>query len=149
MKQWRERRGREFWQESDHFGDHNYDGVIDNLLISRLHVVKPSVALLGVTINNGELRSVLVTVNTGWYPEGSVWVQEWFDSSAAPFLHVSRKDRPRAAAVDFSASLPDTERERACGFNTRCLALPRGCTSAEAILPYVWQLDSKRTFGTD
>jgi hypothetical protein len=38
---WRNRFGKDFWEESDHpGGDHNYDAQIVNLSLARLHVVQ-------------------------------------------------------------------------------------------------------------
>ena len=139
---WRKREGEQFWQENDHpGGQHSYDGQIENLLISRLHILEPTVVTVGVTMQSGQLQNVAVIIQSVRYPTASVWVQEWFDSGPANRFHVVRKDRPRAAVVEFSASMPDAQREKAFALNTKCFVRPRGCGSAEDILPGIWQLD--------
>jgi len=142
---WRKRAGQRFWQESDHpGGDHNYDGQIDNVLIARLGVVKPTAVTLGLTMRKGELRCVTVIMSTGWYPStgASVWVQEWFDSNSPRQFHISAKNRPWGAAVDFPASAPLGQREKAFALNTRCFVQPRACKTAQDILPTIWQLEA-------
>jgi hypothetical protein len=138
---WRTREGEKFWQENDHpGGQHSYDGQIENLLISHLHILEPTVVTVGVTMENGQLQNVAVILQSVRYPTSSVWVQEWFDSGPANHFHIVRKDRPLAAVVEFSASMPDAQREKAFALNTACFVRPRGCRSAEDILPGVWQL---------
>lgn len=141
---WRNREGGQFWQENDHpGGQHSYDGQIENLLISRLHILEPTVVTVGVTMQNGQLQNVAVIIQSVRHPTASVWVQEWFGSGPANRFHVVRKYRPLAAVVEFSASMPDAQREKAFALNTKCFVRPRGCGSAEDILPGIWQLDSE------
>jgi len=138
---WKARGGKEFWTESEHpDGDHNYDAAIDNLPIARLRVVEATIVRVGITVNGGELRNVTVIESTGWYPVASVWIQEWFDTDMPNRFHVATKGRPSRAVLEFPSTLPETERRIAFAVNTACLVRPRGCRSAEEILPGVWQL---------
>jgi hypothetical protein len=140
---WRTRSGKDFWQESDHpGGDHNYDAQIVNLPIARLHIVEPTGVTVGVTMCDGELRSVTVIESTGWYPVASVWIQEWFDEKMPNRFRVLGNRRPYAATVEFPSSLPDDQRKKAFAVNTGCLVRPAGCKTAEAILPGISQLES-------
>jgi hypothetical protein len=133
---WRKRSGKEFWTESDHLsGDHNYDAKIVNLPIARIHIVEPTGVTVGVTMRNGELRSVTVIESTGWYPVASVWIQEWFDEKMPNRFRVLGNRRPYAATVEFPSSLPDDQRKKAFAVNTKCLVQPGGCKTAEDILP--------------
>jgi hypothetical protein len=138
---WKAREGTLFWTETDHpGGDHSYDAVIVNLPIARLHIVKPTGVTVSITLRDGELRSVTVIESTGWYPVAAVWVQEWFGEDLPKQFHVSTKGKPSNAAVQFPSNLPDAERRRAFAVNTACLVTPRGCRTADDILPGVWQL---------
>jgi len=140
---WRKRLGKEFWMESDHLGgDHNYDGVIDNLSIARLGILEPAGVMLGVTMRGGELRCLTLTMTTGRTPSTTahVWVQEWFDSDKSSHFHVVHKDKPLGAVVEFSTSAPEAQRTKALDLNTKCFVQFNGCKSAEDILPFVWRL---------
>lgn len=140
---WRNRSGQRFWQESDHLGgDHNYDGQIDNFLVSRLHILEPTGITVGFTMRGGELRSAVVIMTTGRKPNttSSVWVQEWFEPDSLNRIHVVEKDKPWKATVEFSAVVSQSQREKAFAFNTKCFVQLGGCKSAEDILPAVWQL---------
>jgi hypothetical protein len=54
---WRNRSGRQFWEESDHpGGDHNYDAQIENVLLSRFRVVEPTELTVGLTMNGGKTK---------------------------------------------------------------------------------------------
>jgi hypothetical protein len=141
---WKVRAGNDFWTESDHpGGDHNYDASIVNLPIARMRVVEPTVVRVGIAMNGGKLRNVAVIESTGWYPVASVWIQEWFDTDMPNRFHVTNKGRPSRAILEFPSTLPDIERRKAFAVNTACLVKPRGCRSAEDILPDVWQLAPK------
>jgi len=139
---WRKREGKQFWQESDHpGGQHSYDGQIENLLVSRLHILEPTVVTVGLTMQNGKLQNLAVIIQSVRYPTAAVWVQEWFDSGPANRFHVSKHYQPLTAVVEFSASVPDIQRDKVFALNTKCFVQPRGCGSAEDILPGIWQLD--------
>jgi hypothetical protein len=139
---WRKRQGEQFWQENDHpGGQHSYDGQIENLLISRLPIFEPTVVTVGITMQNGKLQNLAVILQSVRYPTASVWVQEWFDSDVDNRVHVRMKYQPLAAIVEFSASIPEAKREKTFALNTKCFIRPRGCGSAEDILPGIWQLD--------
>jgi len=138
---WRKRSGKEFWMESDSpGGDHNYDAVAANLPIARLHIVEPTGVTVGITMNDGELRSVTVIETVGWYGVAAVWIQEWFDEEMPNHFHVFGHRRPYIANVEFPSSLPDEERKKAFAVDTGCLVRPGGCKTAEAILPGISQL---------
>ena len=142
---WRKRSGAHFWKESDHLGgEHNFDGQIENLSLARFGVVEPAAVTLSVTTRGRELRCITLMMTAGRRPMGtpSVWVQEWFDQGEAPLLRVSQKDKPRAAIVEFTESVPETQRIRALALNTKCFVQFNGCRSADDILPGVWQLDT-------
>jgi hypothetical protein len=139
---WRKRSGKEFWMESDSpGGDHNYDAQVANLPVARLHIVEPTGVTVGVTMRDGELRSVTVIESVGWYPVASVWIQEWFGEKMPNHFHMSRKSRPYAITLEFPSSLPDEQRKRAFAVDTGCLVRPGGCKTAEAILPGISQLE--------
>jgi len=71
---WSKRFGKDFWQESDHpGGDHSYDAQIVSPTLVRLHVVQPTVVTVGITMRDGQLRSVAIIESTGWYRVASVW----------------------------------------------------------------------------
>jgi hypothetical protein len=141
---WRNRFGEHFWEESDHLGgDHNYDGTIDNLSLARLHMVQPMAVTLGLTIRDAELRNVALLLQTG-RPNSAIWLQEWFDADTSGHFHVVRKNFPKAAFVEFSVTIPETERLRVFKVNTNCFLLFRTCKEAEDLLPSVWQLDTNR-----
>ena len=143
---WRKRFGKDFWEESDHpGGDHNYDAQIVNLSLARLHVVQPTELTVGITMRDGQLRSVAVIESTGWYPVASVWVQEWFDDKIPKRVRVLGHRRPYAAWVEFPASLPEDQRKKAFAINTKCLVSPRICKTEDEILPGISQLQSATT----
>jgi len=142
---WRSRSGRQFWQESDHpGGDHNYDGQIDNLLVARLGLLKPTSITLSVTMRAGELRCVTLIMSTGRYPSdgASVWIQEWFDSGISDRSQITARAKAWGAAVEFPASTPEAQRGKAFLLNTNCFIRPTGCTTAQDILPVFSQLNS-------
>lgn len=140
---WRRRFGKDFWEESDHpGGDRNYDAVVENLALARLHVVQPTGITVGITMRDGQLWSVAVIEQTGWYPVTSVWVQEWFDEKIPKRVRVLGHRRPYAAWVEFPASLPEEQRRKAFALNTKCLVSPRNCKNEEEILPGISQLAS-------
>jgi hypothetical protein len=95
-----------------------------------------------ITMRDGELRSIILVMFTGREPNttSGVWVQEWFDSGAVNDFHVNQKDRPWKATVELSSAVPEAEREKAFALNAECFVRPKGCRSAEDILPAVWQL---------
>jgi hypothetical protein len=140
---WGKRFGKDFWQESDHpGGEHQFDAQFTNLTFARLHIVQPTGITLGITMRDGQLRSVAVIESTGWYPVASVWVQEWFDDKIPKRIRVLGNRRPYAAWVDIPASLPDELRKKAFAFSTNCLVSFRICKSEEEILPGISQLPS-------
>jgi hypothetical protein len=142
---WRRRSGGDFWQESDHpGGDHNYDAQIVNVPIAHLHIVEPTEVTVGITIRDGQLRSVTVIESTGWYPVASVWIQEWFDEKMPKRFHVSGHRRPADAFVEFPSTLPDDQRVKAFSIKPSCLTKLGGCKTADEILPGVWQLQPPR-----
>src|SRR5215467_12902814 len=133
---WRKQSGKDFWIEGDApGGDHNYDAVVDNLLFARVHIVEPTGLTVGITMNAGELRSVTVIESVGWYGVASVWIQEWFDEQMPNHFHAYGNRRPYVVHVEFPSSLPEEQRRRAFAVDTGCLVRPRGCKTAEAILP--------------
>ena len=139
---WRKRSGKEFWMESDSpGGDHNYDAQVANLPVARFHIVEPTGVTVGVTMRDGELRSVTVIESVGWYPVASVWVQEWFCEKMPNHFHKSGKGRTYATTVEFPSSLPEEQRKRAFAVDTGCLVRPSGCKTADAILPGISQLE--------
>ena len=139
---WRKRSGKEFGIETDApGGDHNYDAVVANLLLARLHIVEPTGITVGITMNDGELRSVTVIESVGWYGVASVWIQEWFDEQMPNHFHAYGNRRPYVVHVEFPSSLPEEQRRRAFAVDTGCLVRPRGCKTAEAILPGISQLE--------
>ena len=136
---WKVRAGNGFWTESDHHGeDHNYDASIVNVPIARLRVVQPTEVTVGLTMRDQKLRCVTVIESTGWHPVASVWIQEWFDTDMPDRFHVATKGRPSRAVLQFPSTLPDAERRKAFAVNTSCLVKPKGCRSADDILPGVW-----------
>jgi hypothetical protein len=140
---WKKRFGKDFWQESDHpGGDHNYDAVLANVTLARLHVVQPTGVTVGITVRDGQLWAVFVSEQTGWYPVASVAVQEWFDDTIPKRVHVLGHNRPYAAWVEFPASIREEQRRRAFAFNTKCLVSRRICKNEEEILPGISQLQS-------
>jgi len=140
---WRKRAGPQFWEESDQLGgDHSYEGQIENLLLARLGFAEHAAVTLSVTMRGGELRSITLMMTAGRRPMAtpSVWVQEWFDPSKPPHFRVLQKDKPWAAIVEFSASVPEVERDRALTLNAKCFVQFDGCKSAADILPGVWEM---------
>jgi hypothetical protein len=145
---WRKRSGPQFWEERSQFGgDRSYDAQIENILVSRLRIVEPTVVNLGVTMNDGKLCALALTVSSGRDPKNTsaIWIQEWFDSGSSKGIHVNDKDKPWKATVEFSSDVPEGRRQRAFAINTRCFLKIGGCKSAEEILPTVWQLASNGT----
>jgi hypothetical protein len=139
---WSARFGKDFWQEGDHTGgDHTYDAQIVSPVLARLHIVQPTVVTVGITMRDGQLRSVAVIEFTGWYPVASVWVQEWFDEKIPKRIRVVGH-RPYHAWVEFPASLPEDQRRKAFAINTKCLVSWRICKTEEEILPGISQLES-------
>jgi|SRR2546427_1530306 len=138
---WRERLGKDFWEETDHpGGDHNYDATIANVTVARLRVVAPTGVTVSITMRDEKLRCVTVIETTGWYPVASVFIHEWFDEALQNRFYVGGHRRANAN-VEFSSSLPENQRTKAFALNTKCLAKFGGCKTAEDILPGVWQLD--------
>ena len=145
---WRKRAGGQFWEESDHLGgDHNYEAQIENSLLAHLGLVEHAAVTLSVTFHGGNLRSITLMMMAGRRPTGtpSVWVQEWFDPSKPPDFRVLQKDKPWAAIVEFSASAPDAQRDRAFALNAKCFVQFNGCQSAADILPGVWEMGAPVT----
>ena len=138
---WKKKVGIFFWTEGDHpGGDHSYDATIANLSIARLHIVEPTGVTVSITMRDGELRSVTVVETVGWYGAASVWIQEWFGEEMPNHFHVGGNRRPYMAHVEFPSSLPEEQRKRAFVVDTGCMVRPRGCKTAEAILPGISQL---------
>ncbi len=140
---WRERSGKDFWEESDHpGGDHNYDAQITNVAVAHLRIVQPTGVTVSITMRDGELRCVTVIEATGWYPVASVFIQEWFDEDVQNRFHVGSNHKPSSATVEFPSSMPEAQRRKGFAINTNCLVKAGGCRSAEDILPGVWQLET-------
>ena len=140
---WRDRAGKDFWQESDHLGgDHNYDAQIENLVIARLRIVEPTGVTVGITMHDGRLRCVTVIESTGWFPVASVGANEWFEDPPSR-LRVGGHNRPHDAFVEFPWSLPEEQRSKAFALNTDCMTKPGGCKTADDILPGIWELESR------
>jgi hypothetical protein len=140
---WRNRSGWSFWQEkSTPSGDHTYDIHVENGLLHHLRIVPPTMVGMTISMHDGELRSIILTMFSGRDPSttSGVWVQEWFASDAANSFHVNDNGRPWKATVDFSSATPQAQRAKAFSLNSKCLVRPSGCRSAEEILPSVWQL---------
>jgi len=93
-------------------------------------------------MRDGQLWSVFVAEQTGWYPVASVAVQEWFDDTTPKRVHVLGHRRPYAAWVEFPASIPEERRRIAFALNTKCLISIRICKNEEEILPGIAQLQS-------
>jgi len=131
---WRNRFGKDFWEETGHpGGDHNYDAQIVKLSLARLHVVQLTGVTVGITMRDGQLRSVAVIESTGWYPVASVAVQEWFDDKMPKHIRV------------FPSSLPEDQRKKAFAMETKCLVSRRICKTEKEILPGISQLQSATT----
>ena len=65
---WKKKMGIFFWTEGDHpGGDHSYDATVANLPVARLRIVEPTGLTVGITMRDGELRSVTVIESVGWY----------------------------------------------------------------------------------
>jgi hypothetical protein len=140
---WRNRSGASFWQEkSTTNGEQTYDIHVENGLLHKLRIVPPTMVGMTISIHDGKLRFIILTVFSGWNPSttSGVWVQEWFDAGAANSFHVNDNGRPWKATVDFSSEIPQGQRQKALSLNSKCLVRPSGCRSAEEILPGVWQL---------
>ncbi len=139
----RQRFGNSFWEESDQLGgDHVYDAQVHNFSIARFMIAMPTVLNMGVAIRDGQLHYLVLTMASGrrgFAPVAGVWIQEWFDPPQPARMHVSDKDRPWSAAVDFTPAVPDPVRQRALGLRTVCFTKTRGCRNAEELLPHVWQ----------
>jgi hypothetical protein len=138
---WRNRSGRSFSEETSPNGkDRSYDVGVENGLLHRLRIVPPTMVGMTVTMRNGELCFIILTMFTGWNPNttSGVWVQEWFGPGAVDGFHVNAKDRPWKATVEFSSAVQESDRMRAFALNTVCFVRPGGCRSAEDILPGVW-----------
>jgi hypothetical protein len=142
IQSYKRRFGPHFWTEGDITGgDHTYDAQFTNIPIARFHLVQPAFLQLSIDMRNGELTSVTVIEATGFYPVASVLVQEWFGQDLPYQIHVSGQ-RPSHAALDISPALPADLRRRVFDIDTGCLSRPRGCNTAEDILPGVWELNS-------
>jgi hypothetical protein len=142
---WRNRSDRTFIEEEPlQDGVHSYDIQVENGLLHRLHVTAPAMVGMSITMHGKELRGVTLVMFTGRKPNttAGIWVQEWFDSKSTDAFHVNAKDRPWRATVDFTSSIPSTQREKALKLNAECLISLRGCRSAEDILPGIWRLDA-------
>jgi hypothetical protein len=95
---------------------------------------------MSVIIRNGELRTVLLVMYSGWEPNrtSGVWIQEWFGSDVPKDFHLDRKNEPLQAIIDFPSNVSDSERKKLFGLNAYCFIKPGGCRSAEEILNGVW-----------
>jgi hypothetical protein len=138
-----------FFRTRRDWGDHEYDIDVDNGLLGKFGVIPP--AMLGVTIalRNGELRFVEAAMFSGKSAGSTadVLIREWFGTGASNSFRLGRQDEPLKAVVEFSSTVPDSERERIFRLNTRCFVRFRGCRSAEDILPGVWQLKAENGQG--
>jgi hypothetical protein len=139
---WRKRSGKEFWMESNSpGGDHNYDAQVANLPVARLHIAEPTGVTVGVTMRDGELRSVTVIDSVGWCPRSVGVGPRMVRREDAESFHMSGKGRSYATTVEFPSSLPEEQRKSAFAVDTACLVRPGGCKTAEAILPGISQLE--------
>jgi hypothetical protein len=142
---WQSRSGEHFWEQSTQLdGDHTYDGHIENKILSRLYLAEPTNVTVGITMKDGNLRSVTVVMFTGRTKTTTkgVWIQEWFDSDSRDTIKVNDKDRPSRATIEFSSPISPTVRNRVFALNSSCFVRLRGCRSAEEILPSIWQLST-------
>jgi hypothetical protein len=134
-------RGRTDWNFEEaginQFGEDSYDFHVDNSWLYRLHIVPPTMAGMSVMFRNNELRTVALIVYSGWEPNktSGVWVHEWFGSNERKDLCIDTKNEPLQAIIDFPSTMSDSERKKLFGMNAYCFIKPRGCGSAEAILP--------------
>jgi hypothetical protein len=142
---WRVRRGKNFWQESDQLGgDHVYDAVIDSVALARMHIAQPTGVTVGITMHNGKLWCVFVGEQTGWYPAASVAIQEWFDDAMPKRIGIFGNRRPYSAWLEFSAFIPEAQRKMAFSFNTKCMVSRVQCDREDKILPQISQLAAWR-----
>jgi hypothetical protein len=114
--------------------DHNCDAQVHNLSIARFLIVAPTVLNMGVAIRNGQLHDVVVTMASGqrgFDPSAHVCIQEWFGPAQPSHMHVSERDRPWSAAVDFTSAVPEAVCQKAFGLRTACFTKTRGCRNAE------------------
>ena len=144
IEDWRRRSGKDFWMESDQpGGNHVFDAVIDNLRLARLHLVQPTAITVGITIHNGQLRSVFVGEQTASAPAAMVAITEWFDERMPNLAIVFGNRRPYAAWVEFPASLPEDQRKSAFAFNVKCFVTRHVCDREDKILPAISQLTTR------
>jgi len=121
-------------------GDNVYWVEVLNTVLSKLRIVQPRSLEMTIHMRSGKVQSVwLIFVNGPTYGTS---IAEWFVSDPAMRLHVDQHLRPWAAFVEFSADLPDHQRNKAFAFNADCLVKPWGCKQAEDVLPGIWQLDA-------
>ena len=141
---WRGRPFAKFYDEPplplDLGGDKVYGVQVLNTILSKLRIVQPRSLEMTIRMRSGKLRSVwLLFINGPAYGTG---VAEWWVPGPSVRFHVERRLRPWAAYVEFSADLPDHQRNKAFAFNANCLVKPWDCKQAEDVLPGVWQLDA-------
>jgi hypothetical protein len=141
IDEWKKRHGKDFWMESDHpGGEHSYDAIVENLALARLHLAQPTGITVGITMHNGQLWSVFVGEQTGWYPVAAVSITEWFDDTLPKRVVASGNRRPYVAWVKFPASIPEDQRKNAFGFNIECLLPRQVCDREDKILPAISRL---------
>jgi hypothetical protein len=143
IARWRSRSIGEFREERlQQSGDYNYEFLVENTVLHKLHLAAPVIVAMTMTVHGDQLRSIVLVMYSGRDPANTsgVWVHEWFDSGPATGFHVNQKDRPLRATVDFSSAVSVTQRQKAFAMNPNCFLRIRGCGTADAILPGVWQL---------
>lgn len=139
----RNRSGWSVWQEnSTAAGEQTYNVHVENGLLHRLRLVPPTMVGMTISMHDGELKSIVLTMFSGRNPSttSGVWVQEWFAAETVGSFHVNDNRKPGRATVDFSSAIPQAQREKALSMNSNCLVRPSGCKTAEEMLPGVWQL---------
>ncbi len=142
IAKWRNRSDCSFWENAATAnGDKSYDIRIENGLLGRLGIARPTMLGMTIALHNGALRYITVVMFTGSTPNSTagVWIQEWFSLGTVRDFRMDRKDEPRKATLEFSSGVPESERKRALRLSTKCFVQLGGCKSAEDILPGVWQ----------
>jgi hypothetical protein len=142
IAKWRNRSDCSFWENSaTGNGDKLYEIRIENGLLGRLGITRPTMLGMTIALDKAELRYITVVMFTGRTPisTAGVWIQEWFGLGSASDFRLDRKDEPRKATLEFSSDVPESERGAALRLSTKCFIQFGGCKSADDILPGVWQ----------
>ena len=119
-------------------GDKQYSVLVLNTLLSKLRIIQPRMLAMTILMRSGMLRLVWLDLVDG---SMAISIMEWFIPDSSMRFHV-HPHRPWSAVVEFSADLPDRQRNKAFAFNASCLVKPWDCDKAEDILPGVWQLEA-------